>query len=146
MNNKTISLFCGLILLVHSVYGSTAEALEIRITSISSCQGNIMLAIYNNESHFMNIEQTVVKERINLTTAGCTSAILYRASIPHGQHAIVAYHDANNNGILDKNWLGAPIEAWGVSNNVRPAFREPTFRECAFIHSDSLGSITIDIQ
>lgn len=146
MRNQAIFLFCGFTLLVHSVCGSAGESLEIKIANIASCQGKIMLAVYDSENRFMNIDQAVAKEAIDLDVAGCTSTILYRASIPHGQHAIVVYHDANNNGVLDKNWLGAPVEAWGVSNNVRPAFREPTFRECAFIHSDSFRSITIDIQ
>lgn len=51
--------------LAHVARGSTAEAVEIRITGISPCRGNLMLAVYNNESHFMNIEQAVVKEKIN---------------------------------------------------------------------------------
>ena len=133
--------------LAHSAYGSTpAEALEIRIKNVSSCQGTVMLAIYDNERHFTHIEQAVVKEAINLATADCASTILYRVGIPHGQYAVIVYHDANNNGILDKNWLGTPTEAWGVSNNVRPFLREPKFRECAFDCSASRTSITIDIQ
>ena len=130
----------------HAAYGSTAEAIEIKITGISSCQGNIMLAIYDNESHYMNIEQAVVKEAINLAAANCASTMLYRAAIPYGQYAIVVYHDANTNGIHDKNMFGAPTETWGVSNNARPFLREPKFSECVFTHAASRISETIKIQ
>lgn len=104
-----------------------------------------MLAIYDNESHFMNIGQAVAKEAINWA-ADCASTMVYRIAIPYGQYAVVVYHDANSNGILDKNGLGVPTEIWGVSNNVRPFLRPPKFRECAIAHTTSRTSITIDIQ
>ena len=146
MNYRSIFLFCGLVSLANAAYGSTAEEFEIRITGISSCQGNVMLAVYDNGSHFMNIEQAVVKKAINLATADCASILLYRIAIPYGQYAIVVYHDANSNGIHDKNMFGVPTETWGVSNNARPLLREPKFRECAFTHSASRTSVTIEIQ
>ena len=146
MSYKSNFLFCGLMSLTHAAYGSTAEAFEINVTGISSCQGNVMLAVYDNESHFMNVEQAVAKEAINLPTTDCASTMLYRISIPYGQYAIVVYHDTNSNGVHDKNWFGVPTEKWGVSNNARPLLREPKFKECAFTHSSLLTSVTIEIQ
>jgi uncharacterized protein (DUF2141 family) len=125
---------------------SAAEAVEIRITGISSCQGNIMLAVYDKERDFMNIEHAVVKEKIDLATANCVATLFYRAGISYGQYAIVAYHDVNSNGIHDKDIFGVPAEAWGVSNNVRPLFREPIFRECAFTYVPSNATVTINIR
>ncbi|MGZ8159605.1 MAG: DUF2141 domain-containing protein [Methylobacter sp.] len=145
MINKSILLFCGLMSLAHVAYGSTAEVFEIRIAGVSSCKGNIMLAVYDNESHFMNIEQAVAKEAFNLAAANCAPAV-YRIAIPYGQYAVVAYHDANGNGILDENGLGVPTETWGVSNNARPFFRAPNFSECAVTYAASRTSITINIQ
>ena len=146
VNYRSIFLLCWLMPLAHAAYGSTAEAIEITITGISSCQGNVMLAVYDNESHFMHIEQAAVKEAINLASADCASTLLYKLDISYGQYAIVVYHDANSNGVLDKNLFGMPTEAWGVSNNARPFLREPQFRECAFTHAAARTSVTIRIQ
>ena len=49
-----------------------------------------------------------------------------------GSSAITVYHDKNDNRRFDKNWLGMPKEAWGVSNNVRPRLRAPRFAEATF--------------
>jgi uncharacterized protein (DUF2141 family) len=146
MNYKSIFLFCGLMSLAHTVYGTTTGTLEIRITGGSICQGNLMLAIYNNQSHFMNTEQAVAKEVINLASSDCAMPIFYKAQIPYGQYAVVVYNDANSNGILDKNSFGAPTESWGVSNNARPFLREPTFGDCAVTLVASHTSLTIDVQ
>ena len=48
-----------------------------------------------------------------------------------GPYAITVYHDKNDNRRFDKNWLGMPKEAWGVSNNVRPLLRAPRFDEAS---------------
>jgi uncharacterized protein (DUF2141 family) len=46
-----------------------------------------------------------------------------------GIYAVAVAHDLNGNKTTDTNFLGMPIEDWGVSNNVRPSFRAPTFDE-----------------
>lgn len=51
---------------------------------------------------------------------------------------IKAYHDENNNQKLDKNLVGYPLEKWGVSNNIRPPFREPTFEEIKFMAKENV--------
>jgi|TARA_B100000315_G_scaffold128754_1_gene118433 uncharacterized protein (DUF2141 family) len=49
-----------------------------------------------------------------------------------GRYAVTVYHDRNDNRRFDKNWIGMPKEAWGVSNNVRPRLRGPRFDEAVF--------------
>jgi uncharacterized protein (DUF2141 family) len=46
-----------------------------------------------------------------------------------GQFAVAIAADANGNRKLDKNMLGIPKEAWGVSGNIRPGLRAPRFEE-----------------
>lgn len=48
---------------------------------------------------------------------------------PPGVYAVTVYHDRDGDETFDKNWLGVPREAWGVSNNVRPRLRAPRFDE-----------------
>ena len=35
--------------------------------------------------------------------------------LPAGDYAVVALHDENANKQLDRNWLGVPVEQWGMS-------------------------------
>jgi uncharacterized protein (DUF2141 family) len=61
-----------------------------------------------------------------------------------GRYAVTVYHDKNDNREFDKNWVGMPREAWGVSNNVRPRLRAPRFDEAVL--NLSAGEHTIDIR
>ena len=49
-----------------------------------------------------------------------------------GRYAVAAYLDSNNNKKLDRNWLGAPSERYGFSNNARNLFSAPSFEQAVF--------------
>jgi uncharacterized protein (DUF2141 family) len=43
--------------------------------------------------------------------------------------AVRVFHDANNNGKIDKGFFGQPIEGWGVSNDARGFMSAPPFNK-----------------
>lgn len=53
-----------------------------------------------------------------------------------GVYALAVMDDVNGNGKVDTNWLGAPTEAWGTSNNVVPPLRAPSFDESKLTLAD----------
>ena len=66
------------------------------------------------------------------------------AELAEGKYAVAVFHDENKNGILDKNYLGIPTEAYGFSNNARRTFSAPSFKEAEVIlNSDLAISITL---
>ncbi len=62
-----------------------------------------------------------------------------------GRYAVAITHDENNNGKLDSNMIGMPLEGYGFSNNPR-VMRKPTFEEAVFeVGADDL-SITVELR
>jgi len=55
-------------------------------------------------------------------------------NIPPGEYAISIFHDENDNGKLDTNFIGIPKEPYGFSNNPVIKLRPPTFMEAKFVH------------
>ena len=49
-----------------------------------------------------------------------------------GDYEVVAYHDANSNGVLDQGAFGIPREGYGFSNNVRPFLSAPSLASAQF--------------
>ena len=88
------------------------------------------------------VESFVIQSAKECTTpakAGTT-----RVCIPvdaPGVYAAGAYHDRNANRRFDKNWLGIPVERFGVSNNPSMTFGAPPFEEAAF----EVGANGIDL-
>ena len=46
----------------------------------------------------------------------------------------LGFLDENNNGRLDKNVLGVPLEKYAISNDVRERFSAPSFEKAAVIN------------
>lgn len=66
--------------------------------------------------------------------------------VPPGTYAIQAYHDANGNGKLDRNWLGVPREDVAFSRLARLPFRAPTFAETAFEHGATEQRVALKLS
>ena len=49
-----------------------------------------------------------------------------------GTYAVKLFHDANDNGRLDTNWIGIPKERFGFSNNAMGRFGPPDFDAVRF--------------
>ena len=49
-----------------------------------------------------------------------------------GEYAISAFHDANANGKLDKNFIGIPVEGFCASRDARARFGPPSFDDARF--------------
>jgi uncharacterized protein (DUF2141 family) len=70
--------------------------------------------------------------------------VIFRNLKP-GKYAVRLFHDANNNGKLDTDFLGMPKESWGCSNNVKPHFAAPKFENMLFIlDKDQIIFITMN--
>ena len=63
-----------------------------------------------------------------------------------GVYAVAVSHDLNGNRKTDRNFVGVPREAWGVSNNVRPSMRAPRFEEAALRIAGGTVEIGIEVR
>lgn len=87
--------------------------------------------------------------RVNLTLAVKSNAgpdlTCVFERLTHGTYAVAVAHDLNGNRKTDRNFLGMPKEAWGVSNNARPSLRAPRFQEAVVQLSENL-TIAIEVR
>lgn len=60
-----------------------------------------------------------------------------------GEYAVMITHDENDNGKMDTNVMGMPLEGYGFSNNPQ-VMRKPTWDEARFTVTD--GDVAIDVE
>ena len=65
------------------------------------------------------------------------TALININDLPKGEYAITMYHDENSDNECNRNFMGIPKEAYGFSNNIKPKFGPPKFKDCKFTLSDS---------
>lgn len=92
-------------------------------------------------------------ERAYRTEQGCrTQHAVARGDIvraiftglPEGTYAVKVFHDVDDNGRMNVNWLGIPTEPYGFSNDAMGTFGPPDFKAASF--KVGAGSTTIRIR
>jgi uncharacterized protein (DUF2141 family) len=68
--------------------------------------------------------------------------------LPAGEYAVVVFHDNNDNGVIDHNFIGLPNEAIGFSNAFKLSFISglPTFDKLKFAHGEVAQTIQIRME
>lgn len=92
---------------------STKDSIEVivKVADIPTDKGVIRIAIYDNANSAFDEDLAIAKAIINADSKGVEKSFLL---VP-GKYAIAVFHDENNNGYVDTNFLGIPKERYGFS-------------------------------
>jgi uncharacterized protein (DUF2141 family) len=90
--------------------------LRIRIDGLDDDRGKVRVALYSNKRLFNQPEMADAKMTLTIDNAVANWEVKVPSGVPV---AINAYHDRNENGELDRNLLGIPIEKYGFSRGAR---------------------------
>lgn len=101
--------------------------LKVTFKGLSSDKGKLFVAVYNHKDNFLKTE---FKGEITDVKDGKAFAIF--KNLPNGVYAVSSFHDENNNGKLDTNFLGIPKEPHACSNNAKGSFGPPKFKDAKF--------------
>lgn len=115
-----------------------AHELEISFTNIKVEKGgNIIVAICEPDKKFpCNKDNAYKAKRVKVMQDSAKVTF----ELPDGTYAVVAGHDENENDIIDRNFIGIPVEGYAISG--KPSFGMPKFENAKFtINSDTKISL-----
>jgi uncharacterized protein (DUF2141 family) len=101
--------------------------LTVNITGLKSGEGQVRVALFDSEKTFL---QKPFKSGV-VAIENFQSHWQVKG-VSRGFYALAVYHDRNNNGQLDKNLVGIPLEPYGFSNNARGVLGPPSFGDARF--------------
>jgi uncharacterized protein (DUF2141 family) len=113
-------------LLVPALPAAAAD-LAIELSGLRVDSGHLQIALVDSAAGWDSQAAPVRATRI---AAAGASRIVFEALAP-GSYGVLVVHDENDNGRLDTNLLGMPVEGYGFSNNP-PVMRKPTWDEGRF--------------
>jgi uncharacterized protein (DUF2141 family) len=131
-------------LLAAAVVSASAQAaeLDVTVTDIRAQQGSLMIAVVDSAAAWDDQAKPVAASQRKMPAAQET---FHFPNLPPGTYAVKVMHDANDNGKLDTNFMGMPIEGYGFSNNPT-VLRKPTFDEARFELGAANSSITLHLR
>ena len=132
-------------LLAGAFFTLPALPAEVRATidGVSSAKGHVICGIFRSSEGFPKETQRTFKLLSQpANPAGVQCDFL---DLPAGTYAISVFHDENDDGVLNTNFLGMPREGYGVSNNHTYAAHAPSFEESHFT-VDAQGTTELRIR
>jgi uncharacterized protein (DUF2141 family) len=118
-----------------------AANLAVTIENVHSNAGEILIGIYDRADAFKKaiassattsalLPQTWRIAGASLRAKAGSQSIIF-TQLPPGRYAVIAFHDENDNGLLDANALGVPTEGYGFSNAAHGFLSAPSFDAAA---------------
>lgn len=110
-----------------SAADTQVSTVTVDVTNIDAMRGTLIVVLYDNKADFdggepLQLSKVPVSEQQHKLT--------FDKLVP-GTYAVKLFHDENDNGKLDTNFLGIPSEGYGFSNN-GGAFGPSSFADAAF--------------
>ena len=126
-------------LLSSTVWAKDNLTVEVMVRSE---KGSVFCNIFSSSDGFPSKDAKAVARTSAKISKG--KAFCKFPDIAAGDYAVVTYHDEDNNGKLNKNFLGIPSEGLGVSND-EPS-RPPKFDKAKFHYDGGKKNIKINIK
>ena len=134
-------ILIGMMSIVFSA-STYAASISVEVQNIKESSGQIGCALFDEADGFPMEASYVAQQWREADKKGVTCIF---DSISEGIYAVSVSHDMNGNKETDTNLFGIPKEDWGVTNNVRPKMRAPTFDEAKFeVNGDTHLVVRID--
>jgi acyl-CoA reductase-like NAD-dependent aldehyde dehydrogenase/uncharacterized protein (DUF2141 family) len=111
---------------------ATKGDLEIRVKIPAHSQGEIAYLVFASPDGFPNNKAKALKSGFVPLSNDGSEVKVDTGELAPGEYAVSVYQDVNGNKKLDGGFLGIPKEPVGASNDPRPRFGPPSFRQCAF--------------
>jgi len=109
--------------------GAETQPLTVVVSSLVSTTSTVKLYFYNTREGFLKSGKWAFSKAVK---PDGKKQFSLPVELPKGEWAVAITQDINNNGKIDKNFLGIPTEPYAFSNNFRPTVAAPDFNDCKF--------------
>lgn len=127
---KSITIITFILLMgITEVIGQDLSTIDVvvKVTNLKSDKGKVFIALYNSQDAFLKSECKSAIVSIENNISNYTFK-----NLPQGTYAISLFHDENDNGEMDTNFLGIPNEHYGASNNAKGFMGPPKWEDAKF--------------
>ena len=120
----------------------SSSDIHVNVKGVEELKGSMFIAVFDDPASFPEFGKQYREMVLPVRSKELSHAF---KDLPNHTYAVAVFHDINDNGILDKNALGIPLEPYGFSRNARARFSAPPFEDAKIELKNNL-EIQIDIQ
>jgi uncharacterized protein (DUF2141 family) len=139
-----IGLFSNFLILEKPISTGMMGSLTYRFTNLPSTKGVVRIVLYDQPDQFLSQYGWCRADSAYIRADG--SAEITIENLTYGKYAAAIYHDENQNGMIDRNLVGMPTEAYGFSNNIRAKWSIPGYDKVQFPFENNAETIYGKVQ
>lgn len=135
----------GLVSLVLALFSAAPAAADpprivVEIEGLRSSRGEVRGALFRSRDGWTEEGRQI---------ATCTASIDGRRAacvlddVAPGEYAFAFLHDEDDDGQLDRDWIGIPQEGFGFSNDAAPVLGPPSFDSARFVHGPGETTLVV---
>ena len=131
-----------LIVMLIAPWMISATEVTVIIDNFESDEGHLTFAVYTDSE--MYLKKGIDSDcKVGLIENKQTTVI---CQLKPGEYSMAFYHDENENGEMDKNWVGIPKESMGMSNNAKGFMGPPHYEDTVFQVGDEALEMKIHLM
>lgn len=119
--------------------------LRVTATGVTSDAGSLVVWVYDNADAWLG-DGWRTRKVVKVAETRRDGAITVELQLPAGEYALSVFHDVDDDGKLARNFIGLPKEPAGLSNNLRPKFGPPRWKDAKFAVGDGVTVQEIALQ
>lgn len=129
MKRKVVIIFGAVLFaILGAVLAGETAKVRVKVKGYDNLNGSIRIAVFDKKASFPQGKR-LTEGTIELKALGSNDIAEYIFDLPTGKYAFAVMHDENNNGIMDMNFIGLPMEKYGFSRNPGFSFGAPYFED-----------------
>ena len=140
MYSRLILVFAALAL--SSLAQAQSSNLTVNLAPVKDAKGTVRVGLYQDSKTFRKEAQAFSVQQV---PAAPGSVQVRFTNLPPGRYAIMAYHDENGDGELNRRLGMFPTEGYGLSNNPK-VMGPPQFEDSAFQVPAAGQAVSIEIR
>ena len=131
-------VFCSLGIAMQS----QAEVLELTINNVATDKGQVYLQVFNSDDTWMTDNFVL---RAAFPAAELQKSQTVKLELEYGEYGISVFHDVDDDGELDTNWIGIPKEPVGMSNDAKGSMGPAKYQDAKFLFNPDTSSHVLSL-
>ncbi len=136
-------LIISLISILTTLQPTGQNQITVIVENVKDVKGKMSIGLFDSDENFPKVGKAYREVEKRITG---DKFIYTFSNIPDGTYGIALFQDLNENGKMDKNFLGIPSEPYGFSNNASKVFGVPDFDDATFSVEGSNLTIKITLK
>ena len=114
-----------------------AQNIQFEINGVDSDKGKLYVQLFKGKD---NYDAGKPESSLIVKAKPGTNTITFN-NVDSGEYAVRFFHDENDNGELEFNLFGMPVEGYGYSNDAQPNFGPAKYKHMKFMVTDTTQTV-----